>query len=263
MSYADAGGVRIVYDDEGPRADDAIVFLPGWCNSGRSFFALLAERLAARHRVIRLDWRGHGDSGRPGTDFGHDELADDAMAVIEASGVRRVVPVSQAHGGWPAIRLRHRIGSRVTKIVLLSWMVLDPPPQFMTVFRMLQDPGRWRQGLDDLRAGWLAGAPEDVAEWARRETGSYGFDMWSRAAHAVMADYAQHGNPLRAAAELDHKPDMLHLFSQPRAAEFIAGQQKFSAANPWFSVKRLNGATHFPALEIPDATAAEIERFIG
>ena len=255
--YADAGGVRIVYDDEGPRADDAVVFLPAWCSSGRSFFALLAERLAARHRVIRLDWRGHGGSGQPGADFCHDELADDAMAVIEASGVRRVVLVSQAHDGWPAIRLRRRLGDRVTKIVVLSWLVLDPPPQVMTVFRMLQDPERWRQGLDDLLAGWLADAPEDVAGWGRRETGSYGFDMWSRAARAVTADYARYGNPLRAAAELDQKPDMLHLFSQPRAAGFIAGQQEFSAANPWFSVKRLDGASHFPALEIPDATAAE------
>ena len=96
MRYADAGGVRIAYDDEGPRADDAVVFLGGWCNSGRSFFAPLAERLAARHRVIRLDWRGHGDSGRPAADFGHDQLADDAMAVIQATGVRNVVPVSGA-----------------------------------------------------------------------------------------------------------------------------------------------------------------------
>ena len=263
MSYADAGGVRIVYDDEGPRADDAVVFLGGWCISGRSFFALLAERLAARHRVIRLDWRGHGDSGRPGADFGHDELADDALAVIGASGVGRVVLVSQAHGGWPAIRLCRRLGNRVDKIVLLSWLVVDPPPPFITVFRMLQDPERWQQGLDDLLTGWLAGAPEDVAEWVRRETGRYGFDMWSRAARAVMADYSQYGNPLRAAAELDQKPDMLHLYSQPRAAGFLAGQQEFSAANPWFSVKRLDGVTHFPALEIPDATAAEIENFLG
>jgi pimeloyl-ACP methyl ester carboxylesterase len=37
MRYADAGGVRVAYDDEGPRAGDAVVFLPGWCNSGRSF----------------------------------------------------------------------------------------------------------------------------------------------------------------------------------------------------------------------------------
>ena len=31
----------------------------------------------------------------------------------------------------------------------------------------------------------------------------------------------------------------------------------------WFSVDRLDGVTHFPALEIPDATAAEIENFLG
>ena len=133
----------------------------------------------------------------------------------------------------------------------------------MAVFETLQDPRRWQQGLDQLLAGWLAGAPEDVAGRVRAETGSYGFDMWSRAARAVTADYAEHGNPLRAAAEPDHKPDMLHLFSQPRASGFLAAQQEFSAANPWFSVRRLDGVTHFPALEIPDLTAAEIERFIG
>jgi hypothetical protein len=52
-----------------------------------------------------------------------------------------------------------------------------------------------RQGLDNLLGGWLAGAPEDVAGWTRRETGSYGFDMWSRAARAVTADYGRYGSP--------------------------------------------------------------------
>src|SRR5690348_8809070 len=92
---------------------------------------------------------GTGSSGwtGAGTDFGHDELADDAMAVIEAAGVSPVVLVAQAHGGWPAIRLRRRLGDRVTKIVVLSWLVLDPPPPVMAVFEMLQDPQRWRPGL--------------------------------------------------------------------------------------------------------------------
>ena len=80
---------------------------------------------------------------------------------------------------------------------------------------------------------------------------------------AVTADYAQYASPLQAAMELDQKPDMLHLYSQPRIAGFLAGQQEFSAANPWFSARQLTGVTHFPALEIPDATAAEIERFLG
>ena len=29
MKYADAGGMRIAYDDEGARVDDAVVFVPG------------------------------------------------------------------------------------------------------------------------------------------------------------------------------------------------------------------------------------------
>jgi hypothetical protein len=29
MRYADAGGVRIAYDDQGPRADNAVLCLPG------------------------------------------------------------------------------------------------------------------------------------------------------------------------------------------------------------------------------------------
>lgn len=262
MRYADAGGVRIAYDDQGPRADAAVLCLPGWLLN-RGFFAALAERLVAQHRVITLDWRGHGDSSRPPTDFGHQELAEDAMAVIEASGVRRVVPVAQAHGGWVAVELRRRLGDRVEMIVATSWLVLDPPPPFVAALQAAQDPERWRQAREQVFSMWLTGAPEGVVEEVRREMGAYDFDMWSRAGRAITADYARHGNPLRALAEIDPKPNILHLFSQPRAPEFLAAQETFSAANPWFSVKRLDGVSHFPPLEIPDVTAAEIERFIG
>jgi hypothetical protein len=110
---------------------------------------------------------------------------------------------------------------------------------------------------------WLTGAPEGVVEEIRREMGVYDFDMCSRAARAITADYAQYGNPLRALSEIDSKLNTLHVFSQPRAPDFLAAQEAFSAANQWFSVKRLDGVSHFPPLELPDVTAAEIERFIG
>lgn len=262
MRYANTGGIRIAYDDQGPRADTAVICLPGWCLN-RSFYAPLADRLSARHRVITLDWRGHGDSSRPDTDFGHEELADDAMAVIEASGVGRVVSLSQAHPSWAAIELRRRLGDRVEKLIMSSWLVLDPPPPFLAALQALQDPLRWPEGREQLFSMWLAGAPKGVDEEVREEMGAYDFDMWARAANAVKADFARHGNPLRALGELDPTPDVLHLFSQPRDPDFLAAQETFSAANPWFSVKRLGGVSHFPPLELPDVTAAEIERFIG
>lgn len=43
MRYADAGGVRIAYDDHGPRADVAALCLTGWWLN-RGFFAALVER---------------------------------------------------------------------------------------------------------------------------------------------------------------------------------------------------------------------------
>ncbi len=72
--------------------------------------------------------------------------------------------------------------------------------------------------------------------------GVYDFDMWSRAGRAILAAR----KPLHALAEIDPKPNILHVFSQPRAPEFLAAQETFSAANPWFSVKRLDGVSHFP-----------------
>lgn len=262
MHNAETSGVRIAYDDHGPRADTAVLCLPGW-GLNQGFFAPLAERLSARHRVITLDWRGHGDSGRSLADFGHEELADDAMAVVEASGVRRVVPLSQAHGGWVAVELRRRLGERVERIVASSWLVLDPPPAFADALRRLQDPERWREGLEQLFSMWLTGAPEAVVEQVRREMGAYDFEIYSRAGRAILETYARYGNPLRALTEIDPKPNFLHLFSHPRAPEFLAAQEAFSAANPWFSVKRLDGVSHFPPLELPDVMAGEIERFIS
>lgn len=96
----------------------------------------------------------------------------------------------------------------------------------------------------------------------RREMGAHDFEMMARAGRAIAADYARYRTPC-ALAEIDPKPNILHLFSQPRDPEFLAVQERLSAANPWFWIKRLDAVSHFPPLETPDVTAAEIERFIG
>lgn len=261
MRYAEADGVRIAYEDKGPRADVALLCLTGWWLD-RRFYGPLASQLSSRYRVITLDWRGHGDSSRPSRDFGHEQLADDAMAVMRASGVRRVVLVTQAHGAWAAVELHRRLGSQIEKVVASSWLVLDPPTAFVAALESVQDPLQWRQAREALFSIWLTGAPEGVVKEVRRQMGVHDFDMCSRAARAILADYARYGNPLKALAHLDPKPNILHLFSQPRAADYLATQQTFSAANPWFSVKRLDGLSHFPPLEVPDVMAAEIEHFV-
>jgi pimeloyl-ACP methyl ester carboxylesterase len=263
MKHATANGARIAYDDRG--TDDgspALLCLPGWCVN-RGFFAPLAEHLAVRHRVIALDWRGHGDSESPSADFGHAELLSDALAVLDASGVERVIPIGQAHGAWVGVELANRLGPRVPAIVAMSWLVLDPPPPFLGLLGALQDASQWQGARDRLFSTWTDGAPPDVAERVRREMGAYGFDMWARAGRSIAAEYARHGNPLRAVAGLRPTPRFLQLFSQPKAPEFLDAQRSFASENPWFDVRRMDAVSHFPALEIPDATASDIVRFVS
>ncbi|MDR5694420.1 MAG: alpha/beta fold hydrolase [Armatimonadota bacterium] len=138
MPEVQSHGIRISYDDYG-QGEPALLFMPGWCSS-RRVFDELTRRCAQWRRTLAIDWRGHGQSERPTDDFGASDLADDALAVVEASQADRVVPVALAHAGWIAIELRRRLGARIPKLVLLDWIVLEAPPPFLGALQSLQDP---------------------------------------------------------------------------------------------------------------------------
>jgi hypothetical protein len=57
-----------------------------------------------------------------------------------------------------AIELRRRLGARIPKLVLLDWIVLDPPPQFIAALKALQDRKGWQETRYQLFAMWLDGA---------------------------------------------------------------------------------------------------------
>lgn len=264
----DAKGARIAWDDYGPAGAaseaaphaPAFLLLPGWCVN-RDFFAPLAERLATTHghRVLLLDWRGHGDSETPASDFGDTELLEDALAVVAASGAASVIPVGQAHGAWIAVALRERLGAaRVPALAATSWLLLEPPPPFRAVLQALQDAARWEEARDQLFAMWTNDAPPEVRERMRREMGAYGFEMWSRAARSIEREYTRHGTALNAIAGLTPPPRFLHVYSQPRAPEFLEAQQRFAREHAWFGVTRLEARSHFPPLEVPAETAAAL-----
>lgn len=261
MPEASFSGVSIRYDQRGS-GEPALLFLPGWCDH-RSVFTELFARCSVRRRTLTLDWRGHGDSQRPRGDFGMRELTDDAQAVIEHSGATRVVPVSMAHAGWVAIELRRRMGQRIPALVLLDWLILDPPPPFLDALAALQDADRWESTQKHLFAMWTSGAPPQVVRHVREAMGSYGFETWARAGRAIGQAYAEAGSPLTALAALEPPPSVLHLYSQPKDPGFFAAQEAFARDHPWFSVEQLGGVSHFPPLEMPGEAAAAIERFAG
>ena len=60
MAFADSQGTRIYYDDRG-KGEPVLLCLTGWCVH-HTIFLSLAERLSTQHRVLAVDWRGHGKS---------------------------------------------------------------------------------------------------------------------------------------------------------------------------------------------------------
>jgi pimeloyl-ACP methyl ester carboxylesterase len=223
-------GVRIVYDDAGS-GDTALLCLPGWCIE-RSVFAPLVARAGAGHRVLALDWRGHGDSARPEADFAASDLVEDAVSVVEASGAARIVPVAQAHAGWIAIDLAQRLGQRAPAIVATSWMMLAPPPPFAATLAGLQNPQSWMATRDKLVGMWLEGGPPAVTEPIVAMTTRSGAEMWARGAREIAAAFARHGTASLALAHLAPVRPMLHLYAQPRAPEVLAAHEAIASQHP-------------------------------
>jgi pimeloyl-ACP methyl ester carboxylesterase len=224
-------------------------------------YSQLAQACSKRQRVLALDWRGHGLSETPKGDFGADELVEDALAVIEASGAQQIVPVATAHAGWVAIELRRRLAERIQKIALLEWMVFEAPPPFLEALRVLQDPQSWKQARERLFAMWLTGVDSPDVIRLVREMGTQNFEMWARAGREISAAYAEQRAPLQALATLETPVPVLHLYAQEQPG-YLAAQEAFAAEYPWFTVRRIGARSHFPMTEVPGVVAAELEQFV-
>jgi pimeloyl-ACP methyl ester carboxylesterase len=260
MPEAHVKDLKIDYTDAG-KGEPALLLMSGWCTS-REAYGTMPELCAKHRRVLALDWRGHGSSSSPATDFGNEGLVEDALAVIQSSGAQNVIPVALAHSGWIAIELRRRLGLRIPKLVLIEWLVLDAPLPFLSALRGLQDKLHWEETRNRLFAGWLQGTQNEALSQFVQTMGLFGFEMWSRSGREISAAYKRHGNPLRALEKLQPPLPVLHLYAQPSDPVFYQAQQAFAESNPWFQVQRVNAISHFPMFEISEEMAEAIENFV-
>jgi pimeloyl-ACP methyl ester carboxylesterase len=247
------------YDDRGT-GEPALLLLPGWCGD-RSVLDGLARRLSGSRRTLVTDLRGHG-ALRSEDDFTSGDVVDDLVALLAERAVGRVVPVALSHAGWLGVELRRRLGAeQVPGLVLMDWMVLGPPPGFTEALAGLQGP-EWSGVRAALLAMWTAGTDVPALREYVDSMGTYGRTHWQRAGREIAAAFTAHGAPLDALSELDSPPATLHLYAQPADDGYLAAQQAYAKAHPWFSVHRLEARSHFPMLEAPEDMAALVEQHV-
>src|SRR5687768_7284627 len=97
------GGVELFTEHAGDPADPALLLIMGAMASGVWWPEELCRRLAAPGRfVIRYDHRdtGASTSGEPGPiDYGVEDLAADAVGILDAYGIARAHLCGMSLGG--------------------------------------------------------------------------------------------------------------------------------------------------------------------
>jgi len=98
------GGLVFDVTDAGPSDGPVVVLLHGYPENRSSWVALTPLLTAAGYRVLAPDQRGYSPRARPmrRRDYRMDELVDDVLALVDASGTRKVHLVGHDWGGGVA-----------------------------------------------------------------------------------------------------------------------------------------------------------------
>jgi pimeloyl-ACP methyl ester carboxylesterase len=117
---AGAGGVRIHYVDHGEKRAPALLFVPGWGMDASIWDAQIAA-FSKSHRVIAIDPRSQGASGKTSGANTPEARAGDIDAVMRELALTRVVLVGWSQGVQDLAAYVDRFGTqRIAGLVLVD-----------------------------------------------------------------------------------------------------------------------------------------------
>ena len=116
------GGLTFDVRDGGPEDADAVLLLHGFPTDSSCWSAVSAGLHAGGLRTLAPDQRGYGRGCRPGDVLAYriEEIVADAVALLDAAGLRRAHVVGHDWGGTIAWALAGRYPDRVHTLTVLS-----------------------------------------------------------------------------------------------------------------------------------------------
>ena len=118
---------RLYYDLVGPENGSVVCLTHSLAADGGMWAEQLPPLLAAGHRVLRLDMRGHGGSDPVAGDYTMANLADDTAEALDFLGISRVHFIGLSIGGMlgQAFAIKH--GQRLSSAMLCDTSPQTPP----------------------------------------------------------------------------------------------------------------------------------------
>jgi 3-oxoadipate enol-lactonase/4-carboxymuconolactone decarboxylase len=254
-SFADIRGLATQIAVDGPPGAPAILLIHS-LGTNLHVWDTQAEALARGFRVVRFDFRGHGLT-EGGSTVTLEELADDALAVLDACGVATAHVGGISIGGMIAQAVAARAPARVTSLILCDTALAIPPPEM------------WHTRAATVRAEGIAAiADATLARWV---SPTYLASPAGRGLRSILLRTSRDGYAAAAealaTADLSRTTRGLRLPALVLVGELdpstpVAAAEALRDAIPGAQLVVIPGAAHVPLLDHPDAVIAAIHGFL-
>lgn len=118
MRFASNGMVRLAYEERGQGAP--VLLIMGYAGRSAHWGEEFRNLVAAGYRVVSFDNRGVGESDKPADQWTMRDMADDAIAVMDAVGMPSAHVVGTSMGGMIAQELGLAYPDRVHTLMLIA-----------------------------------------------------------------------------------------------------------------------------------------------
>jgi pimeloyl-ACP methyl ester carboxylesterase len=263
--FLDRPDGRIAYDEAG--AGPLVIMVPGLGDLRAEYRFLVPQLVAAGHRAVTLDIRGHGESSTGWPDYTSAALGSDVVALSDRLGGGPATVIGTSMGAAAAAWAAAEAPGKVSGIVLIGPFVRDIPP---------------RSRLTGLMQKLLIRAAF-AGPWAETAWGAYYASLYPTRKPGDFAAYrAALVANLREPGRMDATRAMIGASKADVAARLaevaapalvVMGTKDPDFADPAEeaatvarrlkgSVRMIDGAGHYPHAEMPDIAGTAVVDFL-
>jgi pimeloyl-ACP methyl ester carboxylesterase len=265
--------VVLAFDDAGEPGRTPLVMLHGLGDARSTWCPFLVE-LASRHRVLALDFRGHGESGHASGNYTLKHFVADAVALCDEVLEQPAVVVGHSLGGVVALSMAQQ------RPELVRGLLLEDPPLFpkddspaLPFFSFLREFVQSMQArqapVEEYESAWSAVPSRDGRRSVADVLGPERTHARALAMSRIDPDVflpALDRTGLEGARPDDPVSCPVYVIRADPSlgALFTADDEKrFRAANPRAELTVVLDATHLVHQEQPERFASHLDAWLG
>jgi 3-oxoadipate enol-lactonase len=243
------------FTDEGPKDAPAILFANSLGTDLRMWSGVTA--LLPQYRSIRFDKRGHGLSATPPSDWAVEDVADDAVALLDHLGIKTATIAGCSVGGMVAQAVGIHHPGRARALVLSNTAA------------KIGTLESWQSRITAIQSAGIASIADTIlTRWFPRDFGSSPEALPWRSM-LLRVDPVGYVQTCRALSKADLRAGLASL-NLP--VLLLAGSEDQSTPPALVAetaalirdadLIELQGSGHIPAIDAPQATARAIAAFL-